>query len=91
MSKATLTLFTWPHRYAEERDRTSQQDVCYLKLAKAFNPFPHGPWKAAQPTASGLIGPPKTDDIMLIKDTSDDVRGADWTLPYLLISDLSVL
>jgi hypothetical protein len=54
------------------------------------NPFPHGPWEAAQPTARGLIGPLETD-IMLIKDASDDVRGADSTLPYLLNSHLSIL
>ncbi len=60
-------------------------------LASQFNPFPHGPWEAAQSTARGLIGPLKTEDIMLIKDASDDVRGADWTLSYLLSSHLSIL
>jgi hypothetical protein len=25
--------------------------------APSFNPFPHCPWEAAQPTARGLIGP----------------------------------
>jgi hypothetical protein len=28
-----------------------------LKYIHHFNPFPRGPWEAAQPTARGLIGP----------------------------------
>jgi hypothetical protein len=60
-------------------------------MLAGLNPFPHCPWEAAQPTPRGLIGPLETEDIMLIKDASDDVRGVDWTLPYLLSSHLPIL
>jgi hypothetical protein len=40
-----------------------------------INPLPHGPWEKAQPTARDRIETLETDDIMLIKDDSDDVRG----------------
>ncbi len=74
------------HRLCREELKIIKEDSYFI-----VNPFPHCPWEAAQPTARGLIGPLYTVDVMLIKDASDDVMGADWTLPYLLSSHLSVL
>jgi hypothetical protein len=47
----------------------------YLCSSLIVNPLLHGPWEEAQPTARGLMGPLQTNDIMLIKDDSDDITG----------------
>ncbi len=74
-----------PRRPKKAVPRNSQDEQWGL------HPFPQGNWQEAQPTARGLIGPLQTDDIMLIKDDFNHVRKADWTLPYLLSSYLSIL
>jgi hypothetical protein len=37
--------------------------VLYLYMAPFFNPLPHGVLATFYPTARGLMGPPKKDDI----------------------------